>query len=690
MKLVIKHLFCFLFLLLFTHRLLGQGESMDSLKGLLTSAGEDTNQVNLLLKITEKAEMCAQDSMDVYVLKAKKLSEKLNFKKGMAYSCIWLSQSYWYQTFYDKTITEAQSALSIGLKIKNSQIESASLCLMGWGYLSKQQLDKSLKYFYKVLEIPEENANQKYYLRALMGISNLFFSAGEVNKADEFGKKFRNLANKWNDKQEIGHALSGIAWDSLNVNKYQVALELYFKALSASEEIGDIYGMSNSLPKIAVIYEKTGNYEKALDYYQKTLMILERISSKINLGWTLHDIGEVYYKKQDFVNAILYQNKSLRIADSLKDFELKSSASLALSNIFSDKKDFEKAYTFFVTYKSYSDSLLKSQNSVEVKNVLLKHEQDKKDALAKKEEELRKTQELWIEIICMVVFISLIAITVTIYRKAKARKKANVDIMSQKQIIEEKNKDITDSIEYALRIQQAKLPVEAEVKELFPESFIFFRPRDIVSGDFYFFHKNANHIFIAVADCTGHGVPGAFMSMIGSEKLKEAVMQTHDPSSILKKLNQGIKQSLKQTDSIDSIKDGMDIALCSLEKNKGILNFAGANRPLWLLRNGNDKMEEFKATKRSIGGFTENEQEFITHSIKVEKGDIFYIFSDGYADQDGGEKGKRLMNKNFYRLLSDIQKMQLAEQGKYLGSFIDNWRGDRMQLDDMLVMGVRL
>ncbi|OFY63749.1 MAG: hypothetical protein A3H98_06665 [Bacteroidetes bacterium RIFCSPLOWO2_02_FULL_36_8] len=663
---------------------------MDSLKLLLKGTKEDTQTVNLLLKITENAEMCAQDSMEIYAKSAKKLSEKLNFEKGIAFSNVWLSQSYWYKTLYDKTISEAQSAYSIGQKLKNQQIKSSALCLLGWGYLGKQQLDKSLKFFYNALDIPSEEANQKYYLRAQMGAAHLFFFVGDTAKGIEFRNKFREFAYRWNDKQEIGHALSGIAYDSMIEKKYSIALELYFKALSASEEIGDYYGMCNSLPKIASIYAITRNYEKALEFYQKSALLLERISSKLNLGWTFYDMGEVFINKKDFSNAVLYLQKSLNIADSLNDYNLLSNTTRLLATVSAEKNDFETAYTLFAKHKIYSDSLLLSQNSAEVKNVLLTHEQEKKDALARKEEELRKMKQMWIEIICIVVFIALIAFTVTIYRKSKARKKANVEITEQKKIIEEKNKDITDSIEYAKRIQQAKLPMIGEIKEIFPDSFIFFKPRDMVSGDFYFFQKKENQIFIAAVDCTGHGVPGALMSMIASEKLKEAVIQCQQPSTILRKLNQDIKQSLKQTDSIESIKDGMDIALCAFDLSNRFIHFSGANRPLWFVRNGKKEVEEFKPTKKSIGGFTEDEQDFTSFKIPVEKGDTFYVFSDGYADQDGGVKGKRLMNKNFLKLINDMQGLTMDEQFTSIEKHFYQWKGERMQLDDVLVMGIRI
>ena len=269
-------------------------------------------------------------------------------------------------------------------------------------------------------------------------------------------------------------------------------------------------------------------------------------------------------------------------------------------------------------------------------------------------------------------------------------KERTAEVVHQKKIIEEKNKDITDSITYAKRIQQAKLPKYEEIKSTFSQSFVLFKPKDIVSGDFYYFTTNHQSIFIASADCTGHGVPGAFMSMIGSEKLDDAVSQSADTSEILRQLNKGIKNSLHQSDSDESTRDGMDIALCSVDINNRIVKYAGANRPLWIIRKGQTVVEEIKGTKTAIGGLTEDSQHFDSHEIKLQQDDTFYIFSDGYADTFGGKEEKKLTTKKFKEILLSIQDKSMADQEAHLDSFIEDWKAGTEQVDDILVIGVRL
>ncbi|MEQ1732681.1 MAG: SpoIIE family protein phosphatase [Bacteroidia bacterium] len=263
-------------------------------------------------------------------------------------------------------------------------------------------------------------------------------------------------------------------------------------------------------------------------------------------------------------------------------------------------------------------------------------------------------------------------------------------IGKQKTDLEHKNKEITDSINYAQRIQNANLPNKNEVYNALPNSFILFKPKDIVSGDFYYFKQKDNLLFIAAADCTGHGVPGAFMSFVCSEKLDAALAQTTNVAELLSSTNRGVKTALNQTNADESTRDGMDIALCSIDLATNTISYAGANRPIWIIRNNATEIEEIKATKTAIGGLTSQEQAFELHQFKLNKGDTFYLFSDGYADTFSGLTNKKLTTKAFKQLLLNMQQHTMLAQEQLLNTYINNWKGNVEQIDDILVIGVRM
>ncbi|MFW6225155.1 MAG: PP2C family protein-serine/threonine phosphatase, partial [Bacteroidota bacterium] len=283
---------------------------------------------------------------------------------------------------------------------------------------------------------------------------------------------------------------------------------------------------------------------------------------------------------------------------------------------------------------------------------------------------------------------------IEIARRALQKKvnQATKEIRQQKEEIEQKNKNITSSIEYGQRIQNAILPPKSGIKNVLPDSFVLFKPRDIVSGDFYWFNDDKEHTIVIVADCTGHGVPGAFMSMIGNTLLNEIIkeMKITEPDEILKHLDRHVKNALTQGKEENDTGDGMDISICKIDKKENKLYFAGARNSMVVIYN--DKLKIIEANRFAIGGksFVKRRKRFTTKELPVEKGTCCYLFSDGYSDQTGGANGKKIKSGRFIQLLNDIHKEKMDQQYVILNDKLNKWMDGYTQRDDILVIGFRL
>lgn len=273
------------------------------------------------------------------------------------------------------------------------------------------------------------------------------------------------------------------------------------------------------------------------------------------------------------------------------------------------------------------------------------------------------------------------------------RKKAEDLLAIAHSELKEKNQEIVDSINYAKRIQSAILPSDKLFHELLPNAFVLYRPKDIVAGDFYWLEQKNGTVFFAAADCTGHGVPGAMVSVLCNGALNRSVREfgLTDPGKILDKTRALVIQEFEKSE--EEVKDGMDIALIALERSldsKSVhLKFAGAHNPLWIIRQGTEQIEEIKADKQPVGKF-ELATDFTSHTIELNAGDTFYIFSDGFADQFGGEKGKKFKSANFKKLLLSQQHLSMPEQQAKLEKAFMDWKGNFEQLDDLCIIGVKI
>ena len=480
----------------------------------------------------------------------------------------------------------------------------------------------------------------------------------------------------------------------------------------------------------ADVLEAGNDFIKALEYIQKSLSLRDSLAFESRIAQDKRSAGALYYET-------IEQQLKLEIADEeLKDLTLrnliaeseKRENELKLLQSTRDLERVERENLMqsiaLLSEREESERRNQAIQSLEQERRIQQLELEKKDIAERdlqrqnqllesesrqKEQELEREKEarrmaIWIAILMVLVVIvalwSLVSVRKKRQKLAESKKKIeeinsdleakNSEIVQQKELIELKNQSITDSIQYASRIQNAVLLPPTFLTDWGVENFIYFRPKDIVSGDYYWGFRRKEKIYIAAADCTGHGVPGAFMSMLGNAFLNE-IMITNDfatASEILDRLRDEIIRALRQKGATGEARDGMDISLAILDRKEGTLQYAGANNPLYLVRRG--ELTRYQADRMPIGIHVTDMAPFTNHKIDVEDGDSIYLFSDGYADQFGGEYGKKFMYRQFQELLTEGAALPMQEQMERIDTTLLRWRGDYEQIDDILVIGFRI
>jgi tetratricopeptide (TPR) repeat protein len=483
-----------------------------------------------------------------------------------------------------------------------------------------------------------------------------------------------------------------------NQDKIDSALKYHEKCLAIRIKTNSQKGIAYSYNNLAVTYMRAKDYDKAEPFLIKSLEIKRSLKDKKGTAGSLINLGDIMTFKENYKEAKKLYDEGRQLALEAKAGSFFRIGTFNLANMYFKMGDFKNSAIYYVRSKEVTDSLKDEETNKAIAELTSQYETEKKDSEIALQQEQLKTQEAEntkqkIMIIASgVALLMMIVAIFFIYRSYKQNKRNARELAIKNHEIEEKNREITDSINYAKLIQQSLLASKEMLDKNLESYFILYKPKDIVSGDFYWATETDKGFLIACVDCTGHGVPGAFMSLIGKENLDKVVSKTVNPGEILQQLNINVKRSLNQNETSKS-RDGMDAAVLRVEKNKdgsATITFAGANRPLYILRQNTQTIEEVKATKQAVGGFTSVDQMFEQHQITAYKGDTLVITTDGYADQFGSEKNKKLTTKRFKELLVSIQAKASIDQKNNLEHFFNDWKGKNEQLDDLLVIGITI
>ena len=585
------------------------------------------------------------------------------------------------------------------------------------------------------LKLREEIGNLREILIGLQNLGVTYFFIADGVSAMKYTQKAMEMAIKVKDSVALCNLYDNLGACYYNDFKDSLALDCYLKALGIAKLLKYDKGIESSSANLAAYYVETGKSDLAKYYLKNAMSFMDKNPmTKISL---LYNLGGMFEKLNRPDSAIYYLESALVLAQKISSKHNMMIVCEQLAKVNYNHKNYEAAHSYTKRFYDIKDSLNneKSQRNIaEIEAIYKTEKQGKEIEFLNAENKLQKENSenrkklLWVSLggLLLAIFAAI-----AFYLNFRNKKRDNLilqgknaEIQKQKDLIAEKNKEIVDSINYAKRLQEAILPSVEYIKKQLPLSFVLYKPKDIVAGDFYWMHVGSElkvgspekFVLIAVADCTGHGVPGAMVSVVCANALNAAVKEfgLREPAKILDKVNELVEDTFGKSES--EVKDGMDISLLKIEmvgeltdnklpKGKLIIpkgqtladvveankkyniQWAGANNPLWFIKDGG--WSEIKADKQPVGKF-EHRKPFTNHSLQLKASDSLFLISDGFADQFGGEQGKKIKNKMLKELLFKNSEQNPLFQKQWLEKEFESWKSGYEQVDDVCIIGIKL
>ncbi len=612
------------------------------------------------------------------------------------------------------------------------------LSFIGNFFFDISQPDSALPYFVNALDVSKKINHYQGIIAASNNISNYYYFKGNYDKSIAYILDAIKEAEKKNDDVFLGTAYSNLGVIFSTQGKDEQALHYHKLSVKLRLKEGDKHKLPSVYNNVASAFEALNQMDSSLAYLLKALAVSEETEDKISLVLTQSNLGSLFITKKEYAQALIYFDKSLLLLTQINNPELlantlqrkaecciylnraveapallNQSIDLCLEmgaksilrdcyNIFSvyheKTNNHNESLKYYKMYVAIKDSLLNEENHLQMSDLQTRYETEKKDREIKllntekeKDAALAAEQNRRKNTVILFVFLGLLITAVFsafLFNRYRLIRQQKFTIESQRNLIQEKNEMLTDSIEYAKTFQEKILPTNEQFEQSFKEHFILYKPKDIVSGDFYWIKKTENKIVVAAIDCTGHGVPGAFMSLHGYN-LFEKVVANLSPitaAQFLEKLNTELQLTIRSNADGTMLKFGMDLTLIVIDLNKRTIDYCGAHNPLWLIRNGEHIV--YSPNKLHIGSFTD--KKFESSQFPFFENDIIYMFTDGYADQLGYAGKKKIMQARLKEMLIENTGKNLHAQKNLLDDFFNNWRGSKEQIDDVLVMGLKL
>ena len=612
-------------------------------------------------------------------------------------------------------------SLDIHEEIGYLEGQGATLNNIAISYENQGAISTALQYYNKSLAIREKVSDLPGVAITLFNIAYIYSSQGDVYKALEYFEKSLKIERDLGSDIGIAYCLNSIGETYVKLGNLESAQKYIDSAFHIRESLGDELGKAQSYENMAEIYNAKNQYDSALVFMNKALEIREEGGERRDLCFNLFNIGGIYVKLGDLDEAEKFAERSKKIAEEIQYPTSIRNVSLLLSEVYEAKNQPELALKYYKTYISMRDSVKNQQTQraaiqrevqynyerkLAADSIKYENEAIINDALISKQKaeiQVKRNQQylLFGGLSLLFLFLIFLYNRFRVIRKQKGIieiQRASSEM--QRKVVEDKNKEITDSINYAKRIQEAILPSKQVLVDNLKKGFVIFKPKDVVSGDFYWLEKANGYIFFAAADCTGHGVPGAMVSVICSNALSKGVLEEGitDTGKLLDRVRELVADRLSKNG--EKVNDGMDVSILAIKEDERdaeytTIKWSGANNGIWIIRDETKTLEQINADKQPVGVY-EVSKNFTTHHVKIKKNDKLYLFTDGFSDQFGGEYlpemrpgGKKFKSANFKRLLLKIQDKQMDQQKLIIENTFEEWKGSLEQVDDVCIIGIR-
>ena len=690
-------------------------ERMDSLRSALDAGVQDTERIDVLVEIAREWEAGSADSLLKYAQQAYELADSLDYFYGQHNALHLMGFAYSERGLYDLAERFFQQAIELRSKPGLERDLAITNNSIGITFHQRGEYPKAQEYYLIARELWEQAGDQESAMLTYGNIGRIYEDMGNMDEAYDHYEEFYELAVAHGIPRSVANASNLLGSYYQAKGNYEQARVYFERALQIHDSLGLLSGMGHGYNNLAITEFFQQEYAASKENFRKALMIRKEIGDPVNIAESYRNLGDFFAYREIYDSAVDYYKRSIQVAQKYRARNPLFEGYGLLAEVYDSLRNYELAYKYYRLYKLEGDTLVNEEANRAVLDLEVKYESEKilrekedADKLAaatearmqaehKQHEAEQKEQSA--VLIGVIIGLSLIAIVaIILYVGYQRKQKVNAylklqrrELVLKNEEIESKNKDITDSISYAQRLQQAILPGKDAVTDALGTSFILYLPRDIVSGDFYWVNQVGDERICVAADCTGHGVPGAFLSVMGGNALNKIVVEEGhlEPKDILKRLNEEVHKAFRNETRDVQTNDGMDVSVVKWNPVKQTIAVGGAMNPVIVVP-GDEDMKTLMGDRCPIGGRTPVDHTFTQISVELKSGDWVYQFSDGFQDQFGGLRGKKYMAGKFRKLLATIAHLDGPEQLKRLKTELDDWTNNQFeQVDDILVMGYR-